>query len=263
VTADTHSFHEFNIPVDLLNMTGGGIDTFDAIADFHIKTLKKHIGISPTHSILEIGCGIGRDAIPLTKIISKKGKYVGIDIIGRSIQFCKENISAIYNNFDFIHFDVADQLHNPSGTTKTVGISLPIADQSIDRIIAWSVFTHLYECDIRHYLNEFQRVLKVDGFAYVTVFVIDDAILNSARKTNLTPFNLRFEHVLNDNCFVNDLEFPLGAIGYKREALRGMIKDAGLELKRDFLRGAWSGFFSDPEDGQDGMILGLPLSRNT
>src|SRR6266540_5751168 len=91
--------------------------------------------------------------------------------------------------------------------------------------------------------------------AYVTVFVVDEVILNAARKTNLTPFNLRFEHLLTEGCFINDPAFPLGTIAYTRDALHAMIKDAGLALNRDFLRGAWSGFFSEPEDGQDVMIL--------
>lgn len=255
VRMDTHRFHEFDIPIDLLNMTGGGVETFDAIADAHISNLKKFIGISPDQSILEIGCGIGRDAIPLTKLLSENGKYLGVDIIKPSIDFCNKNIKARYKNFDFIHYDVADQLHNPNGTIKTADIKLPVSDQSIDRIIAWSVFTHLYENDIRHYLNEFRRVLKSDGLTYVTVFIVDDVILDSARRTNLTPFNLTFEHLLAEGCFINDPAFPLGAIAYTRDALLAMIKDAGLELNRDFLRGAWSGFFSEPEDGQDVIIL--------
>ena len=258
MTAEAYRFHEFDIPVDLLNLTGGGIDTFDVIAAAHMTGLSQFIGISPDHSILEIGCGIGRDAIPLTKILSEEGKYLGVDIIERSVNFCNENIKAKYKNFDFIHYDVADQLHNPTGTTKTTGIKLPIKDHSIDRVIAWSVFTHLYEVDIRHYLKEFRRVLKPDGVGYVTMFVVDDAILESARKTNLTPFNLRFEHPLTENCFINDPAFPLGAIAYRREALNAMIADAGLGLKRDFLRGAWSGYYPNPEDGQDVMIICSP-----
>jgi hypothetical protein len=50
---DTYRFHEFDIPIELLNMTGGGVETFDAIADAHISNLKKFIGISPDQSILE------------------------------------------------------------------------------------------------------------------------------------------------------------------------------------------------------------------
>jgi ubiquinone/menaquinone biosynthesis C-methylase UbiE len=253
---NTYRFHEFDIPIDLLNMTGGGIDTFDVIADAHMNNLRKFIGISPDHSIVEIGCGIGRDAIPLTKILSKRGRYLGVDIIKRSIDFCNQNIKARYNNFDFVHYDVADQLHNPNGSTKTTDIRLPVPDQSVDRIIVWSVFTHLYETDIRHYLSEFRRLLKIDGLAYITVFIVDEAILDSARKTNLTPFNLRFEYKLSENCFINDPDFPLGAIAYRRNALQSMINDAGLELKRNFLRGSWSGFYKEPEDGQDAMILG-------
>ena len=68
MSAETYRFHEFDIPVDLLNLTGGGIDTFDVIAAAHMIGLSQFIRISPDHSILENGCGIGCDAIVLKKM---------------------------------------------------------------------------------------------------------------------------------------------------------------------------------------------------
>ena len=252
---NTYKFHEFDIPIDLLNMTGGGVDTFEEISDGHINNLKKFVGIYEDHNILEIGCGIGRDAIPLTKIISNKGAYLGIDIIKPSIDFCTINIKSKYPNFDFIHFDIKDQLHNPNGIRKTVDIRLPIPDRSIDRVIGWSVFTHLYATDIQHYLNEISRVLKPNGLAYLTVFIVDEAILHVARKESRTIYNLKFEHKLTEDCYINNQQCPLGAVAYTRDSLFRMIKAAGLELQRDFLRGSWSGFYSEPQEGQDAMVL--------
>ncbi len=135
-----------------------------------------------------------------------------------------------YNNLNFIHYDVADQHHNPQGKMKTVYIRHTVDNQSIDRIILWSVFTHMYEVYIRHYLNEFGQVLTNSGFIYATVFVVDEEILEMARATNLTCFNLRFEHKLSDDCFVNDPIHPLGAITYRRKVLHVMI----LGLQNDF-----------------------------
>ncbi|WP_187294342.1 class I SAM-dependent methyltransferase [Methylobacterium sp. B1] len=77
-------------------MTGGGTDSFEAISDGHIYLLRELLRLDSKHNILEIGCGIGRDAIPLTKILSDQSKYLGIDIIERSINWCNENISAKY-----------------------------------------------------------------------------------------------------------------------------------------------------------------------
>lgn len=53
----------YDIPTRLLNLTGGGPETFEVIATGHIHDLKRHIDIGPGQSVLEIGCGIGRDAI--------------------------------------------------------------------------------------------------------------------------------------------------------------------------------------------------------
>lgn len=47
---ETFRFYEFDIPVPLLNMTGGGTDTFDIISQGHIDNLRKFIGIEPDES---------------------------------------------------------------------------------------------------------------------------------------------------------------------------------------------------------------------
>ena len=104
--SEKFSYMGFDIPIDLLNMTGGGTDSFDRISKGHIEYLQNNVGINPKDNILEVGCGIGRDAIPLTKILSNRGSYTGIDIIGRSINWCKNNITKKHKNFKFIHFDV-------------------------------------------------------------------------------------------------------------------------------------------------------------
>src|SRR3954453_21362444 len=183
---ETYRFHEFDIPIPLLNMTGGGTDTFETISKIHIAALRKFIGLSWSDHVLEIGCGIGRDAIPLTKILAPDATYVGIDIIQSSIDFCQANISARYGNFKFFHFDVSDKLHNPTGVRQMTEYSIPVADHSLDKVFGWSVFTHMWERDIRHYLREFYRALKPGGKALLTCFVITPAVLAKARETNLT-----------------------------------------------------------------------------
>ena len=250
----TYRFMDYDIPVDLMMLTGGGPDTFDGISAAHIENLRKWIEIHPSYSIVEIGCGIGRDAIPLTRILSN-GRYVGIDIIKRSIDWCNRNISARHNNFTFYHFDVEDKLHNSGGTTRTTEIIIPVPDGSVDRIIVFSVFTHMWQSDIEHYLKEFKRVLKPDGLVYATTFIYDEEILKSARLTNLTPFDLRFEHEVTQGCRINDADHPLGAVAYTREIWDQIVSRTGMRFAKPPLRGAWSGFYADPADGQDVAIL--------
>jgi len=190
----THAFRGFDIPIDLMGLTGGGPETFDAIAEGHLRNVEWYAGLAPDHSVLEIGCGIGRDAIPLTAKLSPSGRYLGVDIVAPSIRWCTANITSRHPNFRFVQFDVQDELHNPEGTRGARDFTVPLDNRSIDRIIVQSVFTHLLAPEVSHYLKEFHRVLKDDGRVYATFFVYDDAVLEKARDTNLTPFDLRFEH---------------------------------------------------------------------
>jgi SAM-dependent methyltransferase len=251
----TFSFEGYNIPVDLINLTGAGPETFGPIAAGHIQHLQQSIGLDPDHFILEIGCGVGRDAIQLTKILSPRGRYIGVDIIKRSIDWCASNISRRFPNFSFVHYDVKDQLHNPTGTMQTQKIRLPITDGSVDRIILWSVFTHMFRADILHYLIEFERVLRPDGLIFATCFIVNDAIIASAQKNDLTPYGLRFAHLAESGCYINDPAHPLGAVAYTEQALQETIAKAGL-LQKTMQRGNWSGHFPDlPAGAQDTMIL--------
>ena len=155
---ETHRYMEYDIPVDLINLTGGGPDTFALISEQHIHHIQQYVGIKSTDNVVEVGCGIGRDAIPLTMLLGKGGQYLGIDIIARSINWCSANISKRHPNFRFVHFDVADQLHNPSGTLPISACHLPLPPGSVDLIILQSVFTHMFADGMTSYMTEFARV---------------------------------------------------------------------------------------------------------
>ena len=75
----------------------------------------------------------------------------------------------------FVHADIAEPHLNPGGATAPDAWRFPADDRSIDRTLALSVFTHLDGPTARHYLRELARVLRPDGEALVTVFLIDDA----------------------------------------------------------------------------------------
>lgn len=250
-------FRGYNIPIDLLNMTGGGTDSFESISDGHIYLLREMLRLDSKHNVLEIGCGIGRDAIPLTKVLSDQSRYLGIDIIERSINWCNENINAKYSNFKFVHFDIKDQLHNPHGTRTLDEFEIPCASDSIDRIILWSVFTHMAEHDISFYLKEFRRVLKPGGLVFATFFIINDEIAESARATNRTIFDLRFEHLYADGCFINDPVHPMGAVAYTVPKVRQIVEASELKFRYPILFGSWSGLFpsSATDAGQDALVL--------
>src|SRR5581483_6380274 len=202
----TFFFRGFDIPVNLMLLTGGGPDTFELISDMHMRNLDREHGLRSGLRILELGCGIGRDAIPLAERIGPSGSYLGIDIIQDSIEWCTRNITAKYPNVRFHYDDVKDSLHNPGGALDFEAVRLPVDDGTIDLIVAQSVFTHMLRDEFVHYLREFARVLAPEGTIFATCFRISPEVLESARQTNLTPWDLRFEHDLGNGCYVNELE---------------------------------------------------------
>ncbi len=246
------AFRGYDIPVDLVEMTGGGPATFETISNGHFQYLSRHVGLGAHQRILEIGCGIGRDAIPLTEIVSPPGSYLGIDIVGRSVEWCRANISERHPHFAFVHFDVADQLHNPLGTITTTDTRIPLEDESVDRVILWSVITHMFERDIEHYFREFARVLKPDGLILASCFIVDQDILAAARRGR---HSLRFEHSYGDGCYINTPQVPAGAVAYTGERLSKMIVAGNLRLDRPLLVGQWWGVQSGQGYGQDVAIL--------
>ncbi len=254
-TEPTFEYKGYNIPVPLIDLTGGGVDTWDVIARGHMEQYARYAPIDPDASVVEVGCGVGRDAIQLSEHLSPRGRYVGIDIIGPSIGWCKANISSRHPNFQFHHLNIASQIHNPEGTSHVRQVRLPVTSGSVDRIILQSVFTHMFFGDIIHYLREFRRILKPDGRVITSLFLIDEEAREAIKHRSFDPaFSLSFAFERGWGCWINDEVYPEGAVAYSFEALREMLAASGMELDGPVRRGHWFGRMELP-DGQDVVVL--------
>jgi hypothetical protein len=83
----------------------------------------------------------------------------------------------------------------------------------------------------------------------------DEEILATARTTNLTQWDLRFEHCHPSGVLINNPDQPTSAVAYELEALAPLLASAGLELAAPIRAGAWSGHHAVAPDGQDVMVL--------
>src|ERR1700728_206772 len=252
-------FEGFLIPEDLAILTGGGEDSWASISRAHMAAYGRYCPVQAGQSVLEIGCGVGRDAIPLLQVLGPEGSYVGVDIIGPSIGWCQANITPRYPNAAFHHLDIRSTFYNPSGQVSLSETRFPIEDGSVDLIILQSVFTHMFEDDIVHYLSELRRVLRPNGSVFASFFILDheSLALTATRGDALT-----FQHRWGSGCRISDGQNPEEAVGYTPKALDRMLRRSGMQLDQPLHHGWWSGR-QDALDGQDIAILkrSLRVSR--
>jgi SAM-dependent methyltransferase len=256
-------FKGYKIPVHLINLTGAGVESFEQIGKAHIDSYRRYVGLDSHMTVVELGCGIGRDAFQLTGILDENGRYVGIDVTRDSITWCQRNITPRHPNFTFYHFDAENELYNPYGTRSSMDFRVPLADGSVDRIILASVFTHLLPREVLHYMTEFRRVLKPSGLVYASFFLYSPEAIAAAQIKGNTPWKATFAHPLGDGAYANDPTYPRGSVAFTDPAMRRMIKASGLRLVRPFLKGWWSGLYEESEDGQDAAVMGCAIAHAT
>lgn len=250
------TFKDFQIPTHLVSLTGAGPETLDSIGRDHIAKYSRYVGLKPDMAIVDLGCGIGRDAFQLLDYLSDAGHYHGVDVTRDSIEWCKRNISANYPNFTFLHADAFNELYNPFGARATRDIRIAMPDGTVDRVVLASVFTHLLEDEVVHYMQEFRRLLKPDGLAYASFFLYTPEAISAAKTAGNTSWTASFECNLGDGVYGNDPTYPRGAVAYTDAAMRRMIEKASLRLVQPYLKGWWSGLYGDAaQDGQDAAIL--------
>lgn len=106
--------------------------------------------------VLDLGCGCGK--LARFFCLNPGLTYVGIDLFAPSIRWCRRAFAPFSDRFDFIHFDGQSDIYNPTGKIKSSEYVLPLEDSEMDMTICASLFTHLFEADARHYLEEIARI---------------------------------------------------------------------------------------------------------
>lgn len=157
---------EKNVPPVLFRKKVCGkasINYFKATGIKSINILKQLAYLKPDEKILDIGCGVGRVALPLTQFLNKKGEYYGIDVNPRFVEWCKRNISTKYPNFHFQRINIFNEMYNPAGIKDIKKFQLPFTDEAFDVVVLFSVFTHMKPGEVKYYLEEIRRVLKRKG----------------------------------------------------------------------------------------------------
>ena len=101
------------MPPKGLIFTGSG--DFIELGNKLVNSLKEHCNLEPNHSVLDIGSGIGRVAIPLTTYLESKAEYHGFDVIELGVTWCQNNITKKYQNFTFKYVPLLNDLYRDNG----------------------------------------------------------------------------------------------------------------------------------------------------
>jgi SAM-dependent methyltransferase len=165
-------------------------------------------------SILDFGCGCGRVARQLIQQTQRPRAYLGLDLNQDMIEWCKVNLASRVTGFRFEHHDIYNIGLNPTGRART--LPLPAGDRTISLFNAISVFTHLVQDQVEHYLREAARVLRPRGALHATWFLFDKSVF---------PMMQDFQNAL----FINETD-PSNAVIFDRDWLRRAAGDAGLVI---------------------------------
>lgn len=169
-------------PAELIDYVGSGsdLDTFQNIGAHFFEHFKR-AGLKPQHRVLDVGCGIGRMALPVTKYLTT-GSYEGIDIVKTGVDWCRENITPRHPNFRFQLADIWNDFYHPEGHHRARAYRFPFASRSFDFAWLTSVFTHMLPRDLENYLSEVARVLKPGGRCLITFFLHSPAVAANIRS---------------------------------------------------------------------------------
>ena len=213
---------ELTPPQEMLSSVGGG--DFRRVGQEFLSYCTGLGGLHPSDQILDVGCGIGRMAIPLTDYLGSAGRYEGFDIVEEGITWCAEHISPRYPNFNFVHADIYNARYNPGGRIQSADFVFPYEDESFDFVLATSVFTHMLPGDVEHYLMEIVRVLKRTGRTLITYLLLNEESLQLSKEDRSTlafPYDQGVYRVARD-------DIPEAVVAYQEEFMTQLYEKVGL-----------------------------------
>lgn len=203
------------------------------------EDFKKHFielgNMQPNHKVLDVGCGIGRMAIPLTNYLTREGEYWGFDIVKEGIDWCQNHISPKLGNFHFLHSDIYNEKYNPKGKILAQDFKFPFADEYFDFVFLTSVFTHMLPRDVENYMSEISRVMKKGGKCLITFFILNE---ESTSLVCTGRSDLDFKYDLN-GCLSTNKEVPEAAVAYEESVVKQLFSKNGLVINSPIYYGFW------------------------
>ena len=117
-----------------------------------IPKVIEYFKLNGVKTVLDIGCGAGRNLLPLTK---QGFNTFGYDLSPEGIKLAKKQLKKEELNADLKVLNFSDHL--------------PYKDNFFDAAISIQVLQHGFESDIKKSIKEIFRILKENGIIFVTL----------------------------------------------------------------------------------------------
>ena len=197
-------------------------------------------GLLIDHRVLDIGCGPGRMALPLTGFLSTAGSYEGIDTWSEAVDWCAEQITPRFGNFRF-----RSLRSDPGG-----GCRFPYDDGEFDFAILCAI-SRLDGETFRSYVREAGRSLRVGGVYFGTCFLSDDpASRSQASHSQASYDSAAYGPDNREQSRHRDAAGPPFVLS--EDDLGATLVSAGLKIE-SIHRGSWAGHPS-PLSYQDVVV---------
>src|SRR6202044_1851166 len=144
------------------------------------------------------------------------GAYVGVDIDGEAIAWCRKNYDT--ERFRFHHSSHASVSYNQNGAASS-SYRIPEADGTFNLVFSNSLLTHLLETELGNYLRETFRLLKAGGTMMPSHF-------NMAHLPASYGKRHTFSHRLG-NAHIESEEQPEAAVAYNTGFLFDLCRQIG------------------------------------
>jgi len=208
-------------------------------------------GLKPNDKVLDVGCGVGRMASPLTRFLSLEGTYNGLDIVKESIEYCTRTYAPRFGNFHFHHADIYNGVYNPRGKYLSHQYRFPFPDRTFSFLFLTSVFTHMLTDGVENYLNEIHRILTPGGRYFITHFILNEDV-EALMRSNMS--HLKFVFPIEHGKVLRE-ESPEDAVAFDESYVRLLYRKSHLSIVEPIRYGSWCGRKTDV--GYQDIIVGF------